>query len=374
MGVKQSKPSDQLGGGMSKEEKQKYDWDVERYQKKREMLSNLPRNYAVEQCRTSDAAQVFSNRRPNTLDFSNVRVPSAMSKGLTKGEDNTEYYDSETTIQEKAAEVARLLISSRHCVVYTGAGISTTAGMPDFRGPEGAWTKQDQGIYEYSNVQLNEIVPTLAHMAVAKLVEVGLVKFVVTTNMDCLHLKSGVPHDRIVELHGNSFKQRCTVCKHVEHLHEEIYNSPVSRCKQSGCTGLYVDSIVNFAEPIDDDDWRVAKEQSERCDLSIVLGTSMRVLPACLLCEMGPIATGGKMVLCNLQITPYDDNSTPRPFCTTDEFMYYLMKELNIEIPMVTQKGQPIKQTIFPIEKKSYWKQSSEIDQANYDKGFSFLF
>eukprot|EP01133_Synstelium_polycarpum_P011609 gene11609-13552_t len=225
---------------------------------------------------TSDADQVFGVKRPNTFDFSNVQVPSAMSKGLTTNEDITEYIDPLEKLLENVKVVAEMLKNSKHCVVYTGAGISTSADLPDFRGPNGCWTNDDKGVVDKKKYpSLTEIVPTFAHMAISKLMEMGLVKFVVTTNMDNLHLRSGVPLDKIIELHGNSFKERCTKCKKAVHKDDVIYEGPVTRCE---CGGLMVDSIVNFAEPIDDEDWRVAQEQSNL--MRIRIDTPLTLTPS----------------------------------------------------------------------------------------------
>ncbi|GAM27849.1 hypothetical protein SAMD00019534_110250 [Acytostelium subglobosum LB1] len=360
---------------LTPEQQQQYDWDVQRYNAKRLWVSTLPRNYAVDQCKTNDPTEVFSPKRPNTHTFSNVQVPSMFSKGFTKQEDMTEYYDNLELIQNKVKIVAAQLLNSKYCVVYSGAGISTSADLPDFRGPEGCWTKQDKGIRDdgKKTPSLTEIVPTFAHMAIAKLCELDMIKCVITTNMDNLHLRSGVPHSKIVEMHGNSFKERCTVCQRFEYKTTEVYNTQMTKCSAVGCTGLMVDSIIDFAMPINDEDWQQSKEHSERSDLSIVLGTSMRVLPSCLLPELGPLKNGGNLVICNLQITPYDDNAT-RLFCTTDEFMYFLMKELNIEVPMATPKGEPIRQRDYPVQPKPYWKTSDQLDPASYDIPFRFLF
>ncbi|KYQ92035.1 NAD(+)-dependent deacetylase [Tieghemostelium lacteum] len=365
-------------------EKKKLQINYEKFQRKGSMLAKHPKGYAINQCKTLDENQKFKNNRPNTFDFSNVGVPRFSNKGISKEEDKNEYFDSLEILQLKIKQVVQLLRESKYAVVYSGAGISTSADLPDFRGPNGAWTKEEAGISGgFSNAEetkipsLTEIVPTYAHMAIAKLMELGMVKAVVTTNMDNLHMRSGVPADKLVELHGNSFKERCTVCGKEYYRKEEIYEGMTLKCEVDQCTGTLVDTIVNFNEPIYQRDWDTAKEHSEKSDLSIVIGTSMRVLPSCLLPEMSIIKNGPEnnhMVICNFQITPYDDSSTPRVFSPSDDFFYYLMQELQIETPTLTPKGENIKSLSFPTQPKSHHVDSQKLDPSVYNVNFRFLF
>ena len=91
------------------------------------------------------------------------------------------------------AELVKLVTSSKHLVVHTGAGISTAAGIPDFRGPKGVWTLEEKGITPKLDITFDEAKPTFTHMALVKLQQEGIVKHVVSQNVDGLHLKSGYP-------------------------------------------------------------------------------------------------------------------------------------------------------------------------------------
>lgn len=126
---------------------------------------------------------------------------------------STEYHDTDEFIYENIKKLAHLIKSSRHCVIYTGAGISTSAGIPDFRGPKGKWTLQAKG--EPPIIPTHYKQPTLCHMAIKKLLDEKLVKFIVSQNTDGLHIKSGIPFDKIAEVHGNGFKELCRECGRV---------------------------------------------------------------------------------------------------------------------------------------------------------------
>ncbi len=127
--------------------------------------------------------------------------------------DSTEYHDPEDMINTQISLLATLMKSARHCVIYTGAGISTSAGIPDFRGPKGKWTLQALG--EQPIIPTHYKQPTICHMSIKKLLDEKLIKFVVSQNTDGLHIRSGVDFHKIAELHGNGFKELCKECGRV---------------------------------------------------------------------------------------------------------------------------------------------------------------
>ena len=102
-------------------------------------------------------------------------------------------FDSREEIQSKMAELVKLFRESKHIVVHTGAGVSTAAGIPDFRGPKGVWTLEEKDKSPQLDVTFDEAKPTLTHMALVKLVQEGIVKYVISQNVDGLHLKSSLP-------------------------------------------------------------------------------------------------------------------------------------------------------------------------------------
>ena len=121
--------------------------------------------------------------------------------------------ESTTFKNNEAFGVADILRKSNHSVIYTGAGVSTSTGISDYRGPNGVWTTLAEGRIPDEQFDLTSAQPSFTHMAITKLVEVGLVKFVTSTNLDGLHYKSGlVPLDNLAELHGSMFVERCCRC------------------------------------------------------------------------------------------------------------------------------------------------------------------
>ncbi|GAA0168086.1 histone modifying enzyme [Lithospermum erythrorhizon] len=124
-----------------------------------------------------------------------------------------ELYDPPNILQQKIEQLASMVAESKHLVVFTGAGISTSCGIPDFRGPKGVWTlqKEGKGVPDAS-LPFDRAMPSRTHMALVALEKTGILKFVISQNVDSLHLRSGIPRAKIAELHGNSFREICQSC------------------------------------------------------------------------------------------------------------------------------------------------------------------
>lgn len=197
-------------------------------------------------------------------------------------------------------EVLRdLLASCRRAVVFTGAGISTESGIPDFRSPGGIWERHrpiyfaefiasEDGRRRYwrQAVALKELFggprPNRGHVAVARLVEAGTVTSVITQNIDGLHQAAGVPEDRVIELHGTVAHATCLSCGHRHELKpileafERDETLPVCRA----CGGIVKTSTVDFGQSMPEVAMARAEQASLACDLFLVVGSSLVVYPA----------------------------------------------------------------------------------------------
>eukprot|EP01122_Echinamoeba_exundans_P000782 TRINITY_DN10717_c0_g1_i1.p1 TRINITY_DN10717_c0_g1~~TRINITY_DN10717_c0_g1_i1.p1 ORF type:complete len:449 (+),score=79.02 TRINITY_DN10717_c0_g1_i1:32-1378(+) len=253
----------------------------------------------------------------------------------------------EIALQEKAKKLAALIRSSKHCVVHTGAGISTSAAIPDFRGPTGVWTLKDQGLTPNIDIEFEEAFPTYAHMAIYELQKRGFVKYIISQNVDGLHLRSGIPRDKLSELHGNVYLEHCEIC-HFQYLRDfdsaqdaddDHYSG--RKCEQPGCAGKLLDSIIDFGEDLPEEDLKRAEENASQSDLALVLGSSLLVTPASTLPQK-TLKNKGKLVIVNLQATKYDSRCEIRFFAKIDRVMQLVMAELGIEVPIYKLESKKI--------------------------------
>ncbi|GAQ77978.1 Class IV sirtuins [Klebsormidium nitens] len=129
-----------------------------------------------------------------------------------KAEREKEVEDPPEVLEAKLRQLADIIKSSDRVVFHTGAGLSTAAGIPDFRGPQGVWTLQKKGQMAGMNMRYEEARPTQAHIIIAEMVRRQLISHVVTQNVDGLLLRAGVPADRLSELHGCVYTERCPSC------------------------------------------------------------------------------------------------------------------------------------------------------------------
>lgn len=265
----------------------------------------------------------------------------------------TEYFDSAEVVHDSCARLARWIGRAKHFTVFTGAGISAAASIPDFRGPSGVWTRKAQGLPPPKSIRMEQAIPTYAHMALAHLQQHGELKFLVSQNVDGLHLRSGVPDDSLAELHGNVFKETCwnADCERARRgrylrtfdVSERVHGSGKCKtCKKRvphfcHCTSRMCehcgqnlrDSIIHFSENLPEDALAAAFDHAQRSDLCLVLGSSLRVTPACQVPETTKTA-GGRLVIVNLQKTPYDDQADLVIHARIDEVMQLVMRALGM--------------------------------------------
>jgi len=167
-------------------------------------------------------------------------------------------------------------------------------------------------------------------MAIKKLYEKGIVKFVVTSNHDNLLTKSGVPSNAIAELFGNAYIERCLKCDTL-YTRKTVTPSLGRTCDNSFCGGRLVKTGVRFGQATPIEPLKKGSEESKKADLALVIGSSMTVSP---FCNLPPMAN--KMVICNLQDTPYDSQAKIKFSMKCDELMRYLLKELEIKVDPFT--------------------------------------
>eukprot|EP01065_Artemidia_motanka_P050424 TRINITY_DN8623_c0_g1_i1.p1 TRINITY_DN8623_c0_g1~~TRINITY_DN8623_c0_g1_i1.p1 ORF type:complete len:562 (+),score=213.65 TRINITY_DN8623_c0_g1_i1:69-1688(+) len=245
-------------------------------------------------------------------------------------------------VDAKAAQLAEMIRKARHVTFFTGAGISTAAGIADYRGPKGVWTLQAQGrASEIRSGQMVSAVPTATHMALSTLVERGLAHHVISQNLDGLHRKSGIPGDNMSELHGNSNVEYCSKCRREYMRDFDVTQTSIEdrgghetgrRCVVEGCGGALHDTVINFGEGLAPELIAKAFAQAGHSDLHIVLGSSLTVAPASDL----PRETqrhGGKLCIVNLQRTPQDHAADLRVHASVNDFMERVMAHLDIPIP-----------------------------------------
>jgi NAD-dependent SIR2 family protein deacetylase/vacuolar-type H+-ATPase subunit H len=180
---------------------------------------------------------------------------------------------ADRSASDRTQILARWLFQSSHTVVFTGAGISTGSGLPDFRGPNGIWTKRGGSLRHLGSVDWSRAKPNAAHMAIVELQNMNKLQFLISQNVDNLHLKSGIKPRLLAELHGNIFKVECRSCRF------RCDGSPDLR-ECSRCGGELVSTVVDFGDPIGQKEWRNSIFHSKRCDLFIVAGSSLVVNPA----------------------------------------------------------------------------------------------
>lgn len=276
-----------------------------------------------------------------------VIKPPQTSYSHAPGEDITEYYDTPEDLLLKVKELAKVIKESKHMVAYTGAGVSTSAKIPDYRGPQGVWTLRDQGKSPKMEITLEQALPTPTHMAIVELEKQGMMKYLVSTNVDGLHRRAGTSENMMAELHGNSYREICETCGQ-EYLmpfavHGGFNHRTGRKCEMNGCDGFRKDTIINFGENLPKRELDLTTLHAKKSDLALVLGTSMQVQPACIFPSYA-LKNGGKMVIVNLQKTPFDSSAHLIIREKTDKVMELLFKELNLSIPNYTQKDDIIHQ------------------------------
>lgn len=226
-------------------------------------------------------------------------------------------------MKPKTERLAEALINARRIAILTGAGISTESGIPDFRSPEGLWTRlapiDFQDFVTSASARreawrrrfalektLAEAKPNLGHRAVADLISCGAAGAVITQNIDNLHQESGVPVDLVIEVHGNTRYAKCLSCGGRFELapiraHFEEHGDP----PDCDCGGIIKTATISFGQPMPEKEMKRAESEARNCDLFLVLGSSLVVYPAAGLPLLAK-QDGAKLIIINREPTPLD--------------------------------------------------------------------
>ncbi len=234
---------------------------------------------------------------------------------------------NEKTRDEIVEEIADLIVRSKKIVAFTGAGISTESGLPDFRGPDGLWEKFDPMDFTYQRFvgdrearkrlwsmqksvgfHWHDVQPNAAHVAIAELERIGKLDCVITQNVDGLHQKAGNSEELVIQLHGNMQWVKCLTCG-ARHTVEEVERwleagVEVPDCVQ--CGGILKPEGVFFGEAMPVAETMEAERRSREADLCIVIGSSLTVFPAAMMPQYA-LHSGARLVIINEGPTQMDD-------------------------------------------------------------------
>ena len=227
-------------------------------------------------------------------------------------------------MQEKIAQIATKIKEGGNNVVFTGAGISTESGIPDYRSQGGIWDKFRPVYFDefmsskaarteywqrwvdlYQGIAVAQ--PNPAHLALAKLHEIGLLRAVITQNVDGLHQESGLPDEKIIELHGNTCRIRCMSCQKISPIDEVqqrlTTGDPAPECE---CGGFLKPDTISFGQAMPAAEVEKSVTLSRECDFFLIVGSTLLVQPAA---QMPVYAknNGAFLAIINLSETPCDD-------------------------------------------------------------------
>ena len=221
-------------------------------------------------------------------------------------------------------DLSQYIDEANNIVIFTGAGISTESGIPDFRGPQGVW-KTNTPIYFQDFIGSEEVrkdswkrkfsgqdiikkaKPNIGHLAVAEIINKHESAYLITQNVDNLHQDAGVPDDKITEIHGNAHYASCLDCGIRYELNSIkkafLENETVPYC--DSCGGIIKTATISFGQPMPEEGMQIAQRKTLGCDLFITIGTSLVVYPAAGFPKLAK-EIGAKLIIINNEPTDFD--------------------------------------------------------------------
>jgi NAD-dependent deacetylase len=224
----------------------------------------------------------------------------------------------------------QMVREARRILVFSGAGLSTESGIPDFRSPGGVWEKYDPSDFYYQKFVASEesrvkywrmsrefyggmrdALPNPAHLAVKWIEDAGKLLAIVTQNVDHLHHKAGNSPEKIIEIHGTAFAVSCLSCgrQYARDAIEERLASGIKVPYCDDCSGILKPDTISFGQAMPEDKMMKALEHARACDLCIVLGSSLVVYPAASV-PLQAARSGARLMIINREPTPMDDQAT----------------------------------------------------------------
>jgi NAD-dependent deacetylase len=228
---------------------------------------------------------------------------------------------------EPDMQLSQYLAAAEKILVFTGAGISTSSGIGDYRGPQGIWKVKQPVLFkdfmtsqaarvEYWDQkletwpQIRDAEPNPTHHAIARLESAGKMLLLATQNIDGLHEKAGTTRERLVELHGTNLKVECMACHDM--LEPEAHFQAFAETRQppicESCGGYLKPATISFGQSLKDSDIQRAFAAARETDLTLALGSSLSVQPAALIPLMAA-QNGARYVIINRGKTEHDDRS-----------------------------------------------------------------
>ncbi len=227
-------------------------------------------------------------------------------------------------MKDKITQIADKIAEGGKNIIFTGAGISTESGIPDYRSKGGLWDKfrpvyfdefmsSKESRIEYWRRKselyhdIDQAKPNKAHLAVKALYDMGFIESVITQNIDGLHQEAGLPDGKVIELHGSNRRIRCMSCGGISSIHEAQKRIEAGDlAPECSCGGYLKPDTISFGQSMPADEVKKAEELSSSCNFFMVIGSTLLVQPASLMPDYARQA-GAFLAIVNLSETPYDD-------------------------------------------------------------------